>query len=147
MDTPMAFKEVHAEIETKAPVTSELKRLNECPIGKGIRQGDVYILRLDPTKSNQFKGMQNSVDPRKCTYVGGTQLVPGNSIGSNHTIVEGEAKFLIQPGNDYRMFGGVVVAEDRWTLNHPTHACWSLPAGCYGIFYQLDFITKDRVID
>lgn len=43
--------------------------------------------------------------------------------------------------------GPVVIADEEWTLTHPTHAHHSFPAGTYLVTYQFDERTRRRVAD
>ena len=139
--------EVHEQISQQAPLLQETKVKETCEIGKGIRQGDLYIVRLNPTGNTKLKGLEEAINIEDCTMLGSDQLAPGKTQGSRHCIKEGQATFWIDPKNNNPVFGGVVKADGRWDLTHPEHADWNMPSGCYGVFYQLDWATKQRVKD
>lgn len=119
-------------------------------IGKGVRQGDVYLTRVP---SDWPHG-----DARK-----GRQIADGTSIGQRHciakssevTIYEGvadAAERMYRAGYAERvelplLCGPVVVAKARLLNTHPEHAHYSLPPGVYQVSYQVDESTKQRVID
>lgn len=134
-------------VTEKAPALQDKKVKEKCDIGKGIRQGDLYIIRINPTGKTKIKGLEESVNVNLCTMLCGDQLAIGTTMGSRHTIKEGQAAFYRDPKNSNPVFGGVVKADCRWDLEHPEHAHWNMPAGTYGVFYQLDWMTKQRVRD
>ena len=134
-------------VTDKAPALQDKKNLEKCEIGKGIRQGDLYVIRINPTGKTKIKGLAEPIDADLCTMLGSDQLVDGSTTGSRHTIREGQASFYRDPTGSNPVFGGIVRAKGQWDLEHPEHAHWSMPEGCYGIFYQLDWATKQRVRD
>lgn len=74
-----------------------------------------------------------------------TQLVPGQSVGSRHTIAsEDRASVTIYaPGDGASpLIGPVIVATDRFVVTHPEHAEHSIPAGVYQVVYQRDHAAE-----
>lgn len=145
--------EVHKAIEQEAVNRTSVKTGPEiqvkqtCAIGKGIRQGDIYVIRVNDSGPTQIEGFQTEVDPSKCISLGGNQLAIGNTMGSRHTIDNKQAKFFTDPTSETQTFGGIVKSETRWCLSHPEHDHWDMPEGTYAIFYQLDWSTQQRVRD
>jgi len=45
------------------------------------------------------------------------------------------------------ILGPVVIAKERWTMDHPEHPNHECPPGRWQITYQLDWATKQRVRD
>lgn len=142
-----SVKEAVNKVSSDAPAISTKKVLEKCEIGQGIRQGDLYVIRINPTGVTDIKGLEQPVNVDLCTMLGGDQLVEGQTNGSRHTIKEGQASFWRDPTGSNPVFGGVVKANRCWDLEHPEHAHWNLPSGTYAIFYQLDWLTKQRVKD
>ena len=107
-------------------------------VGKSIRQGDIYITRL--------KDAPKGVVPLAPTSESGYQLAPGNTKGSRHCVSSTNVKAftLEKPGITD---GPVIVASDRFSLTHPEHAWFDLPAGTYQVTYQLDFVRQQRSKD
>lgn len=146
--------EVHEIIEKNAKAASQEKRVIETiKVGQAIRQGDIYMVRLDDKGVTEIKMNDGSlvvnVDEirKKGVKADTRQLAPGESKGSRHIIGEGPTiyksnavvptRFGGQASVD--LIGPVVVAGDRFELTHPEHAHFSLPAGVYQVFYQGDW--------
>lgn len=97
--------------------------------GEWVRQGDVYIVRLnDDAKTSDTPHVR--------------QLAPGTSKGSRH-VVAGKAKVYAPLGED-PLVGPTIVAKARFVVEHPEHAHVSLPAGRYGVRYQQDIAREER---
>jgi hypothetical protein len=132
--------EAHEEIErlAKENAVQEVRRIQSIEIGKVIRQGDIYLHRVDEkhTRGKKLKSRQ---------------LALGNTMGSRH-IAESPAKVFegtTLPGwCDQRTFlGPLVESKKRFTVTHPEHAHVDVPAGCYQITHQTDARTMERVQD
>jgi len=132
--------EAHEEIErlAKEKAVLEVRRIEGIEIGKVVRQGDIYIHRVDEkhARGNRLKSRQ---------------LALGNTMGSRH-IAEPPAKVFegtTLPGwCDRRTFlGPLVESKKRFTVTHPEHAHVDLPPGCYQITHQMDARTMERVKD
>jgi hypothetical protein len=139
--------EAHNKILQEAAKVVGKRTKETCEIGKGIRQGDLYIIRINDVGPTKIKGLEEAVNPANCTSLGGDQLAMGTTMGSRHTIREGQASFWTDPRNANPVFGGCVKSAGRWDLEHPEHDDWNMPEGTYGVFYQLDWQTKQRVRD
>lgn len=119
-----------------------VRNVPELAAHKGIRQGDVYVVRL-PDNTPYGK-------PR-----GSRQVAVGNTIGARH-IAEGEAVKVFESegytppqGQQIVQFaiGPIVKSEKRWCLTHPEHADFNLPEGCYQVLYQQDPVRQAAVAD
>jgi hypothetical protein len=117
---------------------------DDCPVGSGGRQGDVYLIRLASFNSGKSKLTHDR------------QLAPGNTQGSRHTVDENVQVWIPKDGLKDQVIttefglcvmGPVVTAKERWTLSHPDHANFSAPAGDWQISYQVDPIRQARVLD
>jgi hypothetical protein len=139
----MTVQKIYQQIDayTQNPL-GEMRVLDSCPVGKGGRQGDVYLYAIA------------SFDPTHATLVEDRQLAPGTSSGSRHTV--SDSVKVWKPSNfntcentplGFKMVGYVVEADTRWTLMHPEHPDASVPAGTYQICYQVDPSTMQRVLD
>lgn len=110
-------------------------------IGEHVRQGDVYLQRIDK-RTADWKATTNR------------QLAPGTSQGSRH-IVDGSMKLYASPdarpldrtGNTVRLLGPQIVAKEPFMLTHPEHAHFQMPAGVYQCSYQLDWSSQQAVRD
>ena len=127
----------HAEIEAAAKkADATVRNIRTFPVGKHVRQGDVYLCRVeDGAKFGKERGTR--------------QVAVGTTVGSRHVA---EGRLTVYESVGFQRFepqfvGPVVVAEERWTLTHPEHAHVSLPAGCYQITHQTDARTMSRVQD
>ena len=115
--------------------------LTEFPVGKFVRQGDIYIHRV--------------VGGHPCgKETKDLQLAQGNSMGSRH-IAKGK-KVKVFTGTtlpatckEQRTFlGPLIVADGPFVVEHPEHAHIEIGvAGCYQVTHQMDAMTGDRVID
>ena len=115
----------------------EMRVLDSVPVGKHIRQGDVYVKRIESFNKEGYKLTQNR------------QLAPGSTMGSRHTVsdavnvYEKPDQSAAKPKNEFgfSVAGPVIEADTRFTISHPEHASFSLPAGCYEVSYQVDTKT------
>ncbi len=128
--------------ETKG--NKKMQKIRTCldiKIGQTVRQGDIYVTRIDPKKVQ--KG--NLIINRK--------LAPGNSVGASHAVMEDPQVKLykstapLRTGMIEAMRGPVIMAEKEFSIIHQKHAWDKLPAGCYEVTYQMDFATKQRALD
>ena len=124
----------------KAPKT-ETRDATNLAIHKGVRQGDVYLWRVAD---------KSGVGAPIANY----QLAPGTSQGSRH-VVEGDARVYEHAGANSKyvdpgaaLFGPtLVVGKDCATVTHPEHAHIRLGPGKWQVTYQMDAMTRQRVID
>ena len=125
--------EAHITIEdfAKSKADSKVRVVPSIPIGKSIRQGDVYLTRIKSL-------------PKDFVETDNMQLAPGTTQGSRHIMVN--AKVYKNP-KARNTEGPIVVAKERCLLEHPEHAHFDLPAGTYQVTYQLDYATQQRVND
>lgn len=132
-------------------VTEHIERINraaEAPdegvreipamkVGEFVRQGDVYIERI--------QAIPHDV---KTIPAGSRQVAVGTTIGSRH-VAEGDLE-VVRLESDARgsaLLGPVVIARGRWRLTHPEHAHFALPEGTYRVRYQRDVATERAVQD
>lgn len=114
----------------------KLRHIEEIEVGQAIRQGDIYVTRLERAPK------------RNGGVTGERQLAPGTSRGSRHCVA-GKVTVYLPSEDDGRLTGPLVDAHDRFTVTHPEHAHFSLPAGFYRVTYQRDFNVREvsRVYD
>ena len=118
---------IFEQIAEAAAKTSPSKRvIKKIEIGQSIRQGDIYLTRIDSV-------------PNGLTKTANTQLAVGKTQGSRHVVVGVKT---IYAGTGV-LIGPVLVAEKRFTLTHPEHGHFSMPAGTYQTTYQRDY-AKER---
>jgi hypothetical protein len=91
------------------------------PLGAMVRQGDVYIERVE--------------EPAVLAPYPGRQLAPGQAPGARHEVV-GDATLFTFLGMTDPLVGPGILARDRFEIVHPEHAAIRLPAGCYRVRYQ-----------
>lgn len=122
-----------AEIERAAAGSdAETRTIHRIKIGQHVRQGDLYVIRID-------------TPPKKCSVTSERQLAPGSTQGSRH-VAEGDVTIYRVESRDVAI-GPIVHAPVPWRLAHPEHAHMVLPAGTYQILYQLDERTRQAVRD
>lgn len=128
------------EREAKENATSSIRRIEKMEVGKVVRQGDIYIHRVD---DGHPKGALAS----------SRQLVRGRSNGSRHVaeapaeVYAGELAPLWYNRRLTPLLGPCIVSPDRFVITHPEHAHVELPAGTYQITYQADARTNAQVVD
>lgn len=134
--------QAHTQIEQFATTKAknDVRIINvkkDMPIGKCVRQGDIYVRRIEPL-----------TDRSKYAEFKDNQLAPGNTQGSRH-IVAGNVKLV--KATDANMFTGPVIeATDEFIIQHPEHAHFKFEncdGACFAVSYQLDFQTRERVRD
>ena len=152
----MAIKTTAEAVEvvrTEAPASLGLRIMDECPVGEGIRQGDLYLIRINPTGETTWEmgnGQPITVDADKYVSKGDAQLAPGNTQGSRHIIADESlmhVKICRCLSERNPILGDIIHAEKAWRVNHPEHDPFMMPAGSYIVAYQLDWKTKRRVHD
>lgn len=124
--------EAHERVAAAArePLT-EIRNVDAIAVGEWIRQGDVYLERVSKRPSEWKEKTKNR------------QLAPGATQGSRHILAAGPTIYAKPTGADI-LLGPVIVAKDRFVLEHPEHAHFSLPAGTYQCRYQQDYAEKER---
>jgi hypothetical protein len=56
-------------------------------------------------------------------------------------------EIFVNPTNDSSLVGPLIKSQKDFTIEHPEHAHFQLPAGTYLICYQMNDKTKQRVKD
>jgi len=114
----------------------ETRTIAEMSVGEWVRQGDVYIEKVD-----SLSGWGETTD---------RQLAPGTTQGSRHMVV-GSVTVFACPNTAQvvrgRMAGPQIDAKEPFRVGHPEHADMELPAGTYQVWYQTDPRTQQRVLD
>lgn len=155
MQTTLVKSAVEASqvIEKEAPVLRSVRRIQELNIGYGMRQGDLYIIRINDTGHTPIlmgNGQTFMVNLDQYVSKGEYQLAPGNTTGSRHVITQVDQPHVTMLRNikeQNPVFGDVIVAKARFTVDHPEHAAHNYPANTYIVGYQLSWKTKMRVND
>ncbi len=142
MSKAITVIEAHERIaEAARTADHETRHVAAIAVGEHVRQGDLYITRIDKAG----KDWRPTTD---------RQLAPGVSNGSRH-VAAGKVEVRISPdsnpvdrsGRIARLLGPQVIAHERFTIEHPEHAHMDLPAGTYQTTYQLDFARQQAVRD
>lgn len=140
MTTTMTAMEAYTLVEqAAAKANQEVRKVSKIEPGQSVRQGDIYLVCLDPN-TGQGKTQQ------------GRQLAPGISAGSRHVLsgrgVLMEAVTNLKGVNSRALFGPRIYSPDeRVLVEHPEHAHLDLPPGQYQVLHQLDFAAQRRVQD
>ncbi len=133
--------EILEDMKAAAPKAhTNLRFIKEMPVGKAIRQGDMYLKCIEgmPDKEKYMHALE--------TF----QLVEGDSKGSRHTIAEADQKCVTlyeRTGfEDGFQVVGYVEASERFLVVHPEHAHFSIPEGWYAIIRQADFAAPESLV-
>lgn len=119
---------------------NSIRVVRKMEVGQVLRQGDVYIHRVDDDHKRGKKIAEGKI-----------QLALGQSIGQRHFLVGDlvayEGTTLPKWCRQGTFLGPLVVLKKRAKNTHPEHAHSSLPAGTYQVTHQLDVKTMRRVAD
>lgn len=152
MSETLTLDQAYAEVQkTSADPDREVRYIEDFPVGKFYRQGDMYVKRIESLPENL------KITKREK----GGQLVRGASLGSNHTVGEdveiiwhdqvGKIQNVNVNGKRCGKALGpyLVIAEERGFVEnkHPHHADFSFPAGTYEVSYQTNMIHRRQVAD
>jgi hypothetical protein len=113
------------------------RRIEAMQIGQVVRQGDVYIHRV-------------SADHPKGDKLKSRQLAVGSTKGARHVAEPPAAVYqgiMPPPDCDSTLLGPRIDSERRFTISHPEHPDFSLPAGAYQVTHQMDARTMKRTQD
>lgn len=128
---------VHTHVQEFATHKAKqaVRYIDAIKVGEFIRQGDVYLERIEKRDMESYK-----------TVTQDRQLAPGTTKGSRH-IVAASSNVTIYTTENVHSFlmGPQIEAKDRFVLEHPEHAHFSLPAGTYQARYQQEWTEKDEV--
>lgn len=119
---------LHRIRTTAAGESRQLRHVEACPPGSGVRQGDVYLVRL----------ASDPVGSRPTTE---RALAPADARGRRH-VVEGDG-VLCRPSGGDPHDGWYLHARGRVEIAHPEHASISIPAGWYEVRVQIDYDAID----
>lgn len=126
--TTMTAAQAHEAIASVPPMP-DTRIVDAIAVGQAIRQGDVYLLRIERPAALG-------------AMIADRQLAPGTTQGSRHVLGDGPG--IHAGGSDDPLLGPVIIADERFVLAHPEHAHFSLPAGCYQVRYQQDLREAER---
>lgn len=123
------FEEIQRAAEATAP---SLRVVEAMAIGDVIRQGDLYVERIAKLPEKRGKKTKNR------------QLAIGQTQGSRHVIDPAPKGLAIYAPRDgaNALEGPLVVTKESWTLTHPEHGHFSLPAGVFAVRYQRDYARE-----
>jgi hypothetical protein len=129
---------------------------------ESIRQGDIYVIRLPSATLESRTKLADIVNKTLNKYMNGfvsfkfgaigpvtdeLQLVNGISIGSRHSIRRADAGVVTIYSRSFDaspLEGPMIVADTRFTIEHPEHANYSLPEGVYQVLYQRDLRADNQ---
>lgn len=136
-----AVKTIKELTEKAKKLNKQEKRvINEFPIGKAIRQGDIYIHRV----SNDHP-VGDMLDIR--------QIADGTSLGARHILV-GDVK--VYQGIELPVYVNKLwplgytfdIGDEGATITHPEHAWDCIQVkGRYVTTHQMDMMTMRKVSD
>ncbi len=136
----LTAEEVHSRVqhEAKEKNVQALRTVLEILVGKVVRQGDIYIHRVQESHAHG-KELKSR------------QLALGNTQGSRHMAEEPAQVFegikLPEWCAAGTFLGPLVKSKKAFKVGHPEHAHVILPAGTYQITHQMDARTLQRVRD
>lgn len=137
---PTALQVFEKVSEAAKANEANLRFIKSIDVGQGIRQGDVSLYRLAelPFPRDKAKPWEH-----------GTQLAAGSTRGSRHVVAQNEAvSIFAPPAKAGALVGPVLEATERFLVEHPDHAHFSLPSGIYQTRYHQDLSKEqDRVHD
>lgn len=141
--------ELVTELVSKAPVKTEVRRIQKMEFGQTVRQGDIYVTKINPNKTQLTLKNDVKVDLNQYISPGLDQLVPGNTTGSHHCVAQNQyVKVWNNPQTSSNsLIGPVIEAKETFCITHPKHAHMELPEGTYLVTYQLNALTRQRVKD
>lgn len=123
-----AVTEIGRLAEKCTPALRVVKRMKS---GDAIRQGDIYVERLEALPSDPGKPTTNA------------HLAVGKTQGSRHIIDPVPAGMRIfAPVDKGPLIGPLVESPERWMLTHPEHGHFDLPAGVFRVTYQRDYARE-----
>lgn len=110
----------------------EEQRITNVELGDDVRQGDIYLTRLEsvPTGAKPIKFRK--------------QLAPGNTQGSRHTIRSSRGVKMYEVGNASPLDGPIIESKGNLAIDHPEHGNLILPPGIYATTYQRAFAAELR---
>jgi len=108
---------------------SNARVVRDIPVGKKVRQGDIYLERISELPKSLGELQRHG------------RLVDGNTQGASHVVSPLPVGFkLFAPVSDSNpLVGPVISSSERFTVTHQEHGHFSLPAGCYQVRYQRDY--------
>ncbi len=126
-------------------VDADVRICRRAVVGKTVlQQGDVYLHCV-------------ADDHPRGKKLGTRQVAVGTSVGARH-IAKGDVEVFEGvklpdyitpapgvPASEY--LGPVVVGHSRWGLAHPEHADHEAPDVTWQVTYQVDGLTRRRVVD
>lgn len=112
------------------------RRIEVMDIGDEVRQGDLYITRIESIPSACGLVRQPSA-----------QLAPGNTQGSRHTLRSLVDVQVFRLDNAGPLDGPIIVSEGELAIDHPEHGDRILPPGCYAITYQRAYAEELRRVE
>jgi hypothetical protein len=121
--------------------TAEARFARTIKPGQFASQGDVDLVCIGDADFEKLRVKQVMASG------GVVQLAPGTSQGSRHTVRLSESVQVWSRTDPGTFDGPLIRATERFVVEHPEHADWSLPGGCYRIDYQEDRASRSRVLD
>ena len=130
--------------EFASQATNDVRIIDKIEVGQAVRQGDVYITRIESFVKKDYKPTSE------------TKLAPGNTPGSRHFIEQtsgikvwasNKTENIVSNNSGFYCLGPVIEAATSFKVTHPEHAHFYLPEGTYQVSYQVDPATMRRVLD
>ena len=146
----LAPEQVIEQISASIQPKQDKRIIKSMKAGQMVRQGDIYLINVTGLKQTKvFQNVEVKFDgfiTKLANDKNGHQLVPGSTMGSRH-IVDNTVSVHVNPTNPSSLVGPLITAKDAFTVSHPEHAHFELPAGDYLVCYQLNAKTQQRVKD
>lgn len=100
--------------------------------GDYIRQGDLYIFKLDAIPANAER-----VAPQ-------AQLAIGDTQGARHMLNGPTEQYMLPNATEYE--GRIVKVDTPVVLEHPEHGHWRLTTGLYSVVFQRNLDADERAV-
>ena len=143
MSEAVKAEKAFAEI-SKADVRPEVRDVRGMVSGEAIRQGDVYLLKVDD-KADMYKALKDFRQSDKGKVTQDMQLAPGTTKGSRHILAANPGLTVYAPAqNADPLEGPYIEATEDFELTHPEHANFLFGPGKYACIYQRDYATEER---
>jgi hypothetical protein len=105
--------------------------VKDIPIGKGIRQGDVYLKRVE------------KIPPEYSVHTMDLKIAKGDTKGSRHILEDTKGLRVYRKSSPGPLEGPAFTSVTDIHLTHPEHPSFCLAAGTYLSYYQRDMSLEE----
>ena len=101
------------------------------PIGKGIRQGDVYLKRVE------------KIPPEYSVHTMDLKIAKGDTKGSRHILEDAPGLRVYRKSSPGPLEGPAFTSVTDIHLTHPEHPGFYIQSGSYVSYYQRAFASEE----